>query len=67
MKARGWMVRLFIEGGGNTRLFREIPVPAITKSAINPAFEIKLVLNFTLKADYVLKPINPTTLNRVFY
>jgi len=49
------MVRLFIEGGGNTRLFREIPVPAITKSAINPAFEVKLVLNFTLKADYVLK------------
>lgn len=32
------MVRLFLYNGTNTRLFREIPVPAVTASATVPAW-----------------------------
>jgi hypothetical protein len=50
------MVRLFVDdGSGNIRLLKEIPVPAITKSSINPAFEVKLEMNFTLKSGCILK------------
>jgi hypothetical protein len=49
------MVRLFVTGGGNTRLLMEIPVPAINKAAINAAFETKVDLNFTLQSGYIIK------------
>ncbi|HWY11721.1 MAG TPA: hypothetical protein VN026_10370 [Bacteroidia bacterium] len=50
------MIRLFIDdGAGHINLIREIHVPAITKASINPAFEVKLVLNMTLKSGYILK------------
>lgn len=49
------MVRLFVTGGGNTRLLMEIPVPAINKAAINTAFETKVDLNFTLQSGYIIK------------
>ncbi len=50
------MVRLFLYNGTNTRLFAEIPVPAITQSSTEPTFERKITLgNFNLKADWVIK------------
>lgn len=49
------MVRLFVTGGGNTRLLMEIPVPAINKAAINATFETKIDLNFTLQSGYIIK------------
>ena len=50
------MVRLFLYDGTNTRLYTEIPIPAITKSGSDPAFERKITLgNFNMKADWVLK------------
>jgi hypothetical protein len=48
------MVRLFITGGGNTRLLQEIYVPAVTPSATDRSFEVKLNLNYTLQSGYVL-------------
>lgn len=55
------MIRLFVTGGGNTRLLTEIEVPAITYSGINPTFEITLKLNFTLQSGYVLKASTQST------
>lgn len=49
------MVRLFITGGGNTRLLKEVPVNAVTKGANDPSFEAKVDLNFSLQSGYVLK------------
>jgi hypothetical protein len=49
------MVRLFIYDGTNTRLVGEIHIPAVTKSAQDPAFEVYLETNFALKAGWVLK------------
>lgn len=42
------MVRLFLNDGTNTRLLREVPIPAITPSGTVPAFQIPLVFG-----DYV--------------
>jgi len=44
------MVRLFIYDGTNTRLVAEIEVPAVTKGANDPAFEVRMETNFALKA-----------------
>jgi len=50
------MVRLFIDGGGSTSLVCEIPVPAVTKSGNEPAFEQRASLvGFELNAGYSLK------------
>jgi hypothetical protein len=49
------MIRLFVSGGGNTRLLREIEVPMITPAANSPAFETKVDLNFCLLSGYILK------------
>jgi len=49
------MVRLFVYDGTNTRLLKEIEVPAVTQSAIFPSFETIVSLNFSLKAGYSLK------------
>jgi hypothetical protein len=49
------MVRLFVYDGTNTRLLKEIEVFPVTKSAITPAFEAKIALNFVLKSGWVLK------------
>lgn len=49
------MVRLFIYDGTNTRLVAEIEVPAVTKGANDPAFEVRMETNFALKSGYSLK------------
>ncbi len=49
------MVRLFIYDGTNTRLIAEIEIPAVTKGANDPAFEVRMETNFALKATYLLK------------
>lgn len=49
------MVRLFITGGGNTRLLAEVQVPAVTKSAIDNSFSAVLNINYDLKSGYILK------------
>lgn len=49
------MIRLFCNGGGATELVAEIEVPAVTKSSVNPSFEMYLELNYTLKSGYILK------------
>ncbi|MCK6639589.1 MAG: hypothetical protein L6Q81_05840 [Bacteroidia bacterium] len=49
------MIRLFVTGGGATELISEIEVPAITKSSVDPSFEIYLEINYALKSGYVLK------------
>lgn len=49
------MIRLFITGGGNTRLFAEVKVPAVTKSAISSSFYAVLDINYNLKSGYILK------------
>lgn len=49
------MVRLFIYDGSNTKLLREVEIPAITKSASEPAFGVTIPLNFTLKSGWILK------------
>lgn len=49
------MIRLFIVGGGNTRLFREIEVQAVDSSGINPRYEFHFDLDFALQSGYVLK------------
>ena len=49
------MIRLFVTGGGNTRLLHEVEVPANTKSAINPAWQTVVPLSFTLQSGYALK------------
>jgi len=49
------MVRLFMYDGTNTRLVAEVEIPAVTKGANDPAFEVRLDTNFALKAANVLK------------
>jgi hypothetical protein len=49
------MVRLYVVGGGSTELISEVEVPAVTKGANDPSFEVTLELNYFLKATYVLK------------
>ncbi len=50
------MVRLFIDDVvRNISLIKEVIIPPITKASINPAFEIKVEVNITLKAGYILK------------
>src|SRR5438876_10509487 len=49
------MVRLFVYDGTNTKLIAEIEVPALAKSATNPAFEATIALNFTLKTGWKLR------------
>lgn len=36
------MVRLFVHDGTNARLFREVPIPAVTPSGTQPAYNISL-------------------------
>jgi len=49
------MVRLFVVGGGVTELIAEIEIPAVTKSTVDPTFEIYMETNYAIKAGYVLK------------
>lgn len=49
------MIRLFVSGGGATELIAEIEVPAVTKSATAPSFELYMETNYAIKAGYVLK------------
>lgn len=49
------MVRLFVYDGTNTRLMAEVEIPAVTKGANDPAFEITMQTNFALKAQYSIK------------
>src|ERR1043166_6273844 len=49
------MVRLFVTGGGNTRLILEIPVDAIKPDSNDEAFERTVELNFPLQSGYTLK------------
>lgn len=49
------MVRLFVTGGGSTNLISEIEIPAVTKSSVDPSFEIHMPINYALKSGYVLK------------
>jgi hypothetical protein len=51
------MIRLFLNDETNTKLFREIPVRAITKSAIAKSFYHRIVFNdgFALKSRWSLK------------
>jgi len=49
------MLRLFITGGGNTRLLMEVEVPAVIRAGTDPAFAVTVPLNFCLQDTYVLK------------
>lgn len=49
------MLRLFIYDGTNTRLYQEIEVHAVTKSAQDRSFETTIACNLRLKAGDVLK------------
>lgn len=49
------MVRLFIYDGSNNILLREVEVPAVIKSATDPAFEITIPLNITIKQGHKLR------------
>lgn len=49
------MIRLFVSGGGTTELIAEIEVPAVTKSATDPSFEVYMETNYALKSGYILK------------
>ncbi len=52
------MIRLFLYDGSNTKLLKEIPVPAVTKSATAESFYEKVdfgELGFALKAAWSLK------------
>lgn len=49
------MVRLYIKGGGNTRLLDEVEVPALTKSSYAPSFEKRIEMNLQLKSGYILQ------------
>jgi len=49
------MIRLFATGGGATELISEIMVPAVTKSSVDPSFQIYLPINYALKSGYILK------------
>lgn len=51
------MVRLFIHDGVNSRLYNEIPVPAVTPSGTTPAFRYQLPIEggLALPTDYSLR------------
>lgn len=49
------MIRLFVNGGGATELIAEIEVPAVTKSSVDPSYELFMPLNYALKSGYILK------------
>jgi len=49
------MVRLFLYDGTNTKLLQEVEIPAVTKSASDPAFETTIPINFCLKSGWVIK------------
>lgn len=49
------MVRLFIYDTSVSKLIAEIEIPAVTKSATDPAFEISIPLYFSLKPGWSLK------------
>ncbi len=53
------MVRLFLTFNNGevtvTKLIREVEIPAVTKSAADPAFETVVPLNFCLKSGWILK------------
>ena len=49
------VVRLFITGGGVTRLVEEIEIPNRTPSADEPAFEYTLNCDYKLQSGYALK------------
>lgn len=48
------MVRIFAGASGTPCLIREIEIPAITKSATDPAFQITVPVNYLLKPTYIL-------------
>lgn len=45
------MVRLYLYDGTNTRLVSEIEIPAVTKSATDPSFGIRIPVDFALDKD----------------
>lgn len=49
------MVRLFINDGSTNRLISEIEIPAVTKSATDPAFEITIPVDYALESGWLLK------------
>ncbi len=49
------MIRLFLAGGGATELIAEVEIPAVTKSATDPSFELHMETNYALKPGYILK------------
>lgn len=49
------MVRLFAYDGTNTKLITEVSIPAVTKSATEPAFQVTIPLNYVLEASGKLK------------
>lgn len=49
------MIRLFVSGGGATELIAEIEIPAVTKSATDPSYELHMETNYAIKAGYILK------------
>jgi hypothetical protein len=56
------MIRLFLYDGTNTRLFREFPIPAVTKSSTEMAYEFKTGLDhFNLKAGWEIKVTTENT------
>ena len=48
------MIRLFIDNGTNTRLWKEIPVTAITPSATQPAWSANVASQVDLELPLVL-------------
>ncbi|MCW3071902.1 MAG: hypothetical protein JWO44_1792 [Bacteroidetes bacterium] len=51
------MIRIFVRHNvfhGATALLTEIPVPYVTKSAIDPSFSVTLDLNYNLENSYTL-------------
>ena len=49
------MVRLFIYDGSNTKLISEVEIPAVTKSANDPAFELTMDVDYALESGWSLK------------
>lgn len=49
------MIRLFIHDGSNTRLWREIQVPAVTPSGTIPAWEIRFPIFLFLQSGLSLR------------
>ncbi|HWY13298.1 MAG TPA: hypothetical protein VN026_18345 [Bacteroidia bacterium] len=48
------MIRLFVSGGGATRMIMEIPVGAVKPDSNDEAFEYKTQMNFPLQSGYTL-------------